>query len=133
MRALNHKLVRELWAMRSQALAIAMVIGSGVATFVMSLSTLDSLRQTRDAFYRDYNFADAFVSLERAPEGIGERIREIPGVGAVETRVNAAVKLDIEGYPDPATALSGRPSSSARSNPSRTVDPIRRARLSISG
>ncbi|MEZ5392029.1 MAG: ABC transporter permease [Bryobacterales bacterium] len=91
--------------MRSQALAIAMVIGSGVATFVMSLSTLDSLRKTRDAFYRDYNFADAFVSLERAPESIALRLADIPGVARVETRVNASVKLDIAEYPDPATAL----------------------------
>ena len=102
---LHRKLWRELWAMRSQALAIAVVIGSGVATFVMSLSTLDSLRKTQAAFYGDYDFADAFVSLERAPESIAERIREIPGVARAETRVSALVKLDIEGYPDPATAL----------------------------
>ena len=62
MSALHHKLWRELWAMRSQALAIAMVIGSGVATFVMALSTLDSLRKTQAAFYGDYDFADAFVN-----------------------------------------------------------------------
>ena len=105
MSTLHRKLWRELWGMRSQALAIAMVIASGVATFVMSLSTLDSLRKTQAAFYGDYHFADAFVSLERAPESVAGRILEIPGVARAETRINALVKLDIEDYPDPATAL----------------------------
>ena len=60
MRALDRKLWRELWAIRGQALAIAAVIVSGVSTLVMSLTALDSLRQTRDAFYRDYGFAQVF-------------------------------------------------------------------------
>ena len=47
MRAIDRKLWRELWGMRLQALAIAMVIVSGVGIFIMSLSTLDSLFETR--------------------------------------------------------------------------------------
>jgi putative ABC transport system permease protein len=43
MRAIDRKLWRDLWWMRGQAAAIAMVIVSGVATFIMSISTLDSL------------------------------------------------------------------------------------------
>ena len=43
MTALDKKLWRELWQMRTQALAIALVIVGGVAIFIMSLSTLDSL------------------------------------------------------------------------------------------
>ena len=65
MRALDLKLFRDLWAMRGQVLAIAAVIMGGVATLVMSLSTYDSLVITRDRFYRDYRFADAFRSEER--------------------------------------------------------------------
>jgi len=103
--ALTTKLFRELWQMRGQALAIAMVVASGVATFVMSLSTLDSLQVTQATFYNDYRFAEVFVSLKRAPLGLVERIREIPGVDQVEPRVMAAVNLDIEDYPDPATGL----------------------------
>ena len=102
---LTRKLFRELWAMRGQALAIALVVASGVSTFVMSLSTLDSLQMTQSSFYSDYRFADVFASLKRAPEGLVERIREIPGVDQVEPRVVAAVNLDIEDYPDPATGM----------------------------
>jgi len=103
-RALDRKLLRDLLGLRGQAVAIAMVIVSGVATYVMSVSTLDSLRRTQETYYRDHRFADAFVSLKRAPEEIAARIREIPGVDLVETRVAAAATLDIPGFPDPVRA-----------------------------
>ena len=58
MSALNRKLFRDLWRMKGQVFAILLVIASGVATAIMSISTHDSLRLTRAAFYRDYRFAD---------------------------------------------------------------------------
>nr|WP_207280991.1 ABC transporter permease [Thiocystis violacea] len=91
--------------MRGQVLAIAVVIAGGVATLVMSLATLDSLTLTRAAFYRDYRFADVFASLKRAPEGLREAVEAIPGVQRAETRVVAAVNLDIPGFTDPASGL----------------------------
>jgi putative ABC transport system permease protein len=103
--ALHRKLFREVWGMRGQALAIALVIASGVSTFVMALSTFQSLEETQAAFYREYRFADVFASIKRAPNGIADRIREIPGVDIVQTGVAAGVNLDIEGYTDPATAM----------------------------
>lgn len=105
MRALDLKLFRDLWAMRGQVLAIAAVIMGGVATLVMSLSTYDSLVVTRDRFYRDYRFADAFVMLKRAPEAVAARLAAIPGVERVETRVRAGVKLEVAGFSDPITGL----------------------------
>jgi putative ABC transport system permease protein len=104
MTALHHKLWRELWGMRGQALAIAMVITSGVATFVFSLTTLHSLQTTQASFYQESRFADVFASLKRAPESVARQLAAIEGVHQVQTEVNAAVSLDIEGYPDPATA-----------------------------
>lgn len=103
MTALNHKLWRDLWEMKSQSLAIAFVIAGGVATFIMSLSTLYSLKETRAAFYRDDRFAEVFASLKRAPDSLAERIGAIPGVEQVETRVVADVKIDLAGFADPVT------------------------------
>lgn len=101
MLALDKKLWRELWGMRMQALAIAMVIVSGVSIFIMSLSTLDSLYETRARYYRDYHFAHIFSSLKRAPLGLQKRIEQIPGVDKVETRVVAYVNIAVAGYHDP--------------------------------
>ena len=55
--ALTRKALRDLWLMRGQALAIALVIAAGIAMLVMSQSTLDSLRTTRDMLYAQQRFA----------------------------------------------------------------------------
>ncbi len=103
MKALDRKLFRDLWHMRGQVLAIAAVIMGGVATMVMSLSTYDSLVNTRDRFFSEYRFAEVFVSLKRAPEPVAERLAALPGVENLETRVRAGVKLEVEGFSDPIT------------------------------
>ena len=103
MRALNRKLLRDLWHMRGQMLAIAAVIMGGVATLVMSLSTYDSLVSTRNRFYGEYRFADVFANLKRAPEPVAERLAAIPGVERLETSVSAGVKLEVKGFADPIT------------------------------
>jgi len=90
--------------MKGQALAIVLVIVSGVSTFVMLRSTMSSLKQTREKFYQDYSFAEVFASLKRAPENLKDRIASLPGVSQVETRVVADVKLNIEGFNEPVTA-----------------------------
>ncbi len=101
MRALNRKLFRELWEMSGQALAIVMVIASGIATFLMSVTTLQALQDTRARYYDSYEFADVFASLTRAPRTLGEQIAEIPGVDKVELRVVAAAQVDVPGFTDP--------------------------------
>ncbi|MCW8829545.1 MAG: ABC transporter permease [Gammaproteobacteria bacterium] len=101
MRALDKKVLRELWQMRGQALAIIAVIVSGVTTMVMFLSTYDSLIETRENYYAENRFAEVFASLKRAPEHLLARIQVIPGVERAESRVVAAVNLDIEGFNEP--------------------------------
>ena len=101
MKAIDKKLWRELWHLRMQAVAIAMVIVGGVGIFIMSLSTLDSLFETRASYYREHHFAEVFASLKRAPLSLVERIEAIPGVDKVETRVVAYVSIDVPGFDDP--------------------------------
>lgn len=103
MRTLNRLLIADLKRMWGQALAICTVLACGVATFVMSTTTMRSLEVTYDHYYRDYRFADVFVSLKRAPNQFAERLREIPGVDRVETRVVRDVILDISTMVEPAS------------------------------
>ena len=98
---LDRKLVRDLWALRGQAMAIALVIAAGLSAVMMSLSTLDSLQASRAKFYADNGFSRVFAPLRRAPEAIAGRVREIPGMGIVETRVTAFVTLQIEAFDEP--------------------------------
>jgi putative ABC transport system permease protein len=103
MKALNRKLWRELWQMKGQVFAITLVVASGVATFIMFISTVHSLEFTRTKFYHDYNFADVFVNLKRAPESLKDKIKNINGVNQLETRVCAQAKLDIKGFTESVT------------------------------
>jgi putative ABC transport system permease protein len=100
--ALDRKLLRDVWEMKGQALAIALVIAAGVAMFVAYFSNFDSLQRTLDAYYERQRFADVFASVKRAPRRLAERIGQIPGVAAVETRVVVDVTLDVPGMPEPA-------------------------------
>jgi putative ABC transport system permease protein len=104
MRALNRKLWRDLLEMRGMVLAIALVQAGGVATFVMSLSTYDTLLVARDDYYREQRFAEVFALLKRAPDTLVGRLQAIPGVERVQTRVVAAARLTVPGFNDPVVA-----------------------------
>jgi putative ABC transport system permease protein len=101
--ALDRKLVRDLWGMKGQALAIAAVVAAGVTMFVTYLSNFDSLRRTQAAYYDRYRFGDVFANCKRAPLRLEERLAAIPGVAAVDLRVVADVTLDVPGFDEPAT------------------------------
>lgn len=103
MAALDKKLYRDLWQMKGQAIAITLVLATGIAMFVMSFSTHRSLERTRSRYYAAYRFADVFATCKRAPDYVAEKLREIDGVAQVQTRIMADVTLDIEGFDEVAT------------------------------
>jgi putative ABC transport system permease protein len=102
-RPLDRKLLRDIWALKGQALAISLVIGAGVAMFIMYLSTFASLRLTQSTYYERYRFAQVFSGLTRAPLSLGDRIAEIPGVARVDVRVVVDVTLDVPDLTEPAS------------------------------
>ncbi len=102
MTALNRKLARDLLHMKGQVVAIALVMACGVAAFITSLTTLLSLQQSQDRYYDTLRFAHIFAQMKRAPLALADRIAEIPGVAAVDTRIVADVKLDLPGLDEPA-------------------------------
>ena len=105
MTALNRKLIRDVFHLRGQLVAAALVVMCGVASYVTMRSAYNSLLTTQQAYYNEYRFADLFARLKRAPEGLADRIRGIPGVSAINTRVVVGVTLDVPGLNEPATGL----------------------------
>ncbi|HEX7129636.1 MAG TPA: ABC transporter permease [Rhodanobacteraceae bacterium] len=105
MRALDRKLLRDLWHVKGQAAAIAAVIACGVAIVIMTFGAMLSLRQTRDSYYERYRFADVFSQLRRAPLWVGAQVGEISGVAAWQTRITHYAALDIPALQRPAAAL----------------------------
>lgn len=102
MKRLDLKLLRDLWSLKTQMLAIALVMASGVGMLIMSLCMVTSLRTTRDNYYDQYRFAQVFTQLKRAPDALAARLATIPGVAQVQTRVVVDVTLDMPGMAMPA-------------------------------
>ena len=67
---LDRKLVRDLWSMRVQIIAIALVIAAGVAVHIVAAGMLDSLKLTRATYYDRHQFADIWAPVVRAPEAL---------------------------------------------------------------
>ena len=103
MKPLGKILRRDLWHLRGQVLAAALVVCCGVTAQVSMRSAYLSLQATQASYYDTYRFADVFASLKRAPEGLADEIRALPGVAQVQTRVVAEVTLDVPGLNEPAT------------------------------
>lgn len=103
LRALDRKLLRDVWRLKGQAVAIAAVMAVGLAMFVAYFSTFTSLQDTQRAYYDQYRFADAFASVTRAPLALRPRLEALPGVAHLELRVVADVTLDVTGLDESAT------------------------------
>lgn len=103
MHSLDRKLLRDLWRLRAQVLAVGLVIASGAALLIMSLTTIEALEETTEAYYERTRFAEVFAEVKRAPEQLAREIAEIPGVRVAETRIVEGALLDMPGFDEPIT------------------------------
>ena len=103
MTALRRKLLRDLVRSRAQVVSIALVVGCGVMSAMAMRSTLSAVERARDQYYEEYRFAHVFATVKRAPESLARHIADLPGVGAVQTRVVLVATLDVPGLAEPAT------------------------------
>ncbi|MFN5104780.1 MAG: ABC transporter permease [Planctomycetota bacterium] len=104
MRAISKLLLWELTSHWKQGLAIVVLLTCGIATLIMSTTTMRSLEASRDRYYTKYSFAHLWAPLVRAPEELLVRIRQIPGVQRVSGRVEKHVLLDFPEMLEPASA-----------------------------
>ncbi len=117
MAMLHRKLARDLAHLRGQSAAIVLVLACGVAAFVTMRAMYLSLLRSQATYYARYRFADVFAELKRAPNWVAGRIREIPGVAQVQTRVVMDVTLNVPGLREPAVGrLISMPASESGLN-----------------
>ncbi len=102
---LDLKLLRDLRALKSQALAVSLVMACGLAMMIMTRSLIQSLNEAREGYYEKHRFAKVFAELKRAPASLREQIAAIPGVAAVETGIEVSVTLDLPDLIEPASGL----------------------------
>jgi len=103
---LDRKLLRDLWRMKGQAVAIGAVIGVGVLMLVMMTGLVASLSETRRAYYERYRLADVFAPAARAPERLVARLAAIPGVSAAEGRVTGSALIHLPDWELPVQAMA---------------------------
>ena len=114
-----------LWTMIP--ITIALVIASGITSFVALRGAYASLEAARAQYYDRFRFADVFARVERAPETLARRIERLPGVALADTRIVEEVTLPIEGMGRPAYGrLLSLPQSGA---PATNALFMRRGRL----
>ncbi|MBT1062456.1 ABC transporter permease [Bowmanella sp. Y26] len=106
--SLDQKLLRDLWLVRGQALAIAVVMAFGVMLMVMMDGLINSLSETKRSYYERYRLAQVFAPVKRAPKHLLQQISHWPDVTAVEGRINggALINLPDETIPIRAQAVS---------------------------
>jgi putative ABC transport system permease protein len=104
MSPLDRKLLRDLWRIKGQAIAIGAVIGVGVLMLVMMMGLVTSLDETRDTYYERYRLADIFAPVTRAPDRLIADLAAIPGVSAAEGRVTGSALIDLPGLDLPLQA-----------------------------
>jgi putative ABC transport system permease protein len=97
MSPLTRKLGRDLWRIKGQAVAIALVISVAVMMQVMMTGLVASLEETRRTYYERYRLADIFAPVTRAPERMLPELLDIPGVRKAEARVIGSALIDLEG------------------------------------
>ncbi|ALS99411.1 ABC transporter permease [Lacimicrobium alkaliphilum] len=95
MSVLNQKVGRDLWQVKGQAIAIALVIAVGVMMLVMMEGLVSSLADTKQDYYQRYRLADVFAPLKRAPGQVLRRIANLPQVASVEARINGSALVDL--------------------------------------
>ncbi len=105
MQLLDRKLLRDLRALKSQALAVALVMACGLAMMIMTRSLIVSLNSARDGYYEKHRFADVFATLKRAPDSVHTRLASIPGVAGIETGIEMRVTLDLPSLAEPASGI----------------------------
>lgn len=98
---LDRKVLRDLWRMKGQAIAIAAVIAVGVLLLVMMDGLVHSLEETKRAYYDRYRMADIFAPLTRAPREVLSDLERIPGVTAVQGRLSGGALIDVPGVAVP--------------------------------
>lgn len=105
MRALDRKMLRELWRLRGQLVSIALVVATAVAMLVTMRGVYEALYIARADYYLTTRLSDVWAPLERAPESVADEIADIDGVGGVATRVVTYATLDLPWLTAPGMGL----------------------------
>jgi len=102
---LDRKLRREMLQSKGLLGAIVAIIAVGAACFVSMLATYNNLEIARVEFYAHCRMADFWIDVKKVPEAEVERLRTVPGVAEVSSRIVFPVVVDFEDVDRPLGGL----------------------------
>jgi putative ABC transport system permease protein len=101
---LDRKLLRDLFRLKWQIAAIALLIACGVSVTVMAFSAQQALKAAQDRFYAETRFGDVFAACKRAPLNLKGVLTQIPGIAEIDVRAQTSGLMQVPGLMRPATA-----------------------------
>lgn len=88
------KLFRDLWANKVSNLAVIVVIAIGIMSYSSFSIAMDTLEISKDVFYEQGSFPDAYFDLVAAPLSSVDSVRQLQGVAQAEGRTVIDVRID---------------------------------------
>lgn len=105
MSVLDVKLRRELRSSKGMILAIVGIMAVGVGEYVAMGTCYDNLTEAKARYYRQCRMADFWIDVKKAPLAELEAVRALPGVAAIQPRIQFAATVDAEDTEGPLNAL----------------------------
>lgn len=94
MNTLTLKAFRDMWAHKGQYIALIVLVSLGIASFVTYQNGYYDLKASLERSYRDLNFAELTVQVDRAPSSAARQVEKLPGVVAARVRTITDVGLE---------------------------------------
>lgn len=90
---LKKKMIRGIMEHKVSYGACMLVIAIGISMYVSFTLVLLNLQDSKETFYREQNFADAFVVLEGMPQSKVEELSDIEGIEDIQGRIVKDVRV----------------------------------------
>jgi len=88
------KMFRDMLSNKGSYLACLVLVAIGLVVFMSFAIASDNLVISRDAFYREQNFAHGFIEVESMPLHRAEELSQVEGVEQVTPRVVEEVRVN---------------------------------------
>lgn len=90
---LSKKIVRYILRNFGQFFAAVTVVMCGIVIYVAMSSSYSNLKQAKDYFYSENNFADYYFHCVKAPDSVVGQISNIPGIRRVTGRIQKDLSI----------------------------------------
>lgn len=97
MKTLTLKALRDMRAHKGQYISLVVLVSLGIASFVTYQNGYYDLKASLERSYRDLNFAELTVQVDRAPFSAAREVEKLPGVIAARVRTVQDVGLERSG------------------------------------